>query len=454
MGKFRQFWMRGCLSAICAGVAAPAMAQTADAGLLGDVGGVRTDLGRYGVTLGFADAENLLGNVAGGVKQGATLQGVTTGTLEVDTGKAFGLPGGTFHITALQLHGQMLSGPYLDDLQAANGNEGEDGTRLWEMWYDQTFDFSRADVKIGQQSIDNEFMVSRYSGLFVNTMAGWPLIPSDDLYGGGPAYPLASLGARAQFKPADNATILAGVFDDNPGGGGFGDDAQALDRAGARFNLSTGALFIAEVQYSVNEPAVGQTVGSGTAPSNGLPGTYKIGLWYDTGAFPDQRFSTDGLSLSNPASNGNPIGHDGNYSLYGVVDQTIWQSADDVQTLNIFGRIMGAPDNRNLIDFSVNGGVTFGAPLPGRDNDQAGIDFGLGRVGARAAGLDRDGNVAVQSTEELIELTYQAQATPWLTVQPDVQYVIHPGAGVLDPGDARRLLRNDVVIGARTNVMF
>jgi porin len=422
--------------------------------LLGTIGGLRTVLGDYGVTLDINDSENLLGNTLGGVKQGATMQGVTTGTLEIDTGKAFGFPGGTFHISALQIHGQPLSGPYLDNLQAANGNEAEDATRLWEMWYDQAFDYNRADIKIGQQSIDNEFMVSQYSGLFVNTMAGWPLIPSDDLYGGGPAYPLSSLGVRLQFKPTDNETILGGVFDDNPGGGAFSDDAQFLDRNGALFNLNTGALFIAEFQYAVNQPAVGDMVQNANQ-SSGLPGIYKLGFWYDTAFFPDQRFGTDGLSLANPASNGNPEMHRGNYSIYGVVDQTIWQSsADSARNLNIFARIMGAPDNQNLIDFSFNGGVTLAAPLPGRDNDQVGIDFGLGKVSNRAADLDRDQGITAQGTEELIEVTYQAQATPWLILQPDFQYIVNPGAGVPDPNDPAHNLRNEFVAGIRAITTF
>ncbi|EGO93204.1 carbohydrate porin, partial [Acidiphilium sp. PM] len=183
-------------------------------------------------------------------RRNATHQNNLTGTLEIDTGKAFGLQGGTFHVSGLQIHGQSLSGPYLDNRQAANGNEAEDTTRLWELWYDQAFLGGKFDIKVGQQSIDNEFMVSQYSSLFVNTMAGWPLIPSDDLYGGGPAYPLASLGVRVQAKSTDNITVLAGVFDDNPGGGAFDDDAQELDKNGAKFNLNTGALFIVELQYA------------------------------------------------------------------------------------------------------------------------------------------------------------------------------------------------------------
>lgn len=433
----------------------PASAQTANSGLLGDMGGLRTILGKEGVSLGITDSENLLANVSGGVKQGATMQGVTTATLDVDTGKALGLQGGALHASALQIHGQNLSPSYLDNLQTANGNEADDTTRLWELWYDQSFDYSRADVKIGQQSIDNEFLVSQYSGLFVNTMAGWPLVPSDDLFGGGPAYPLSSLGIRGQFKPADNENILAGVFNDNPGGGAFSDDAQALDHNGARFNLNTGALFIAEFQYAVNQPAVGDMVQANQPPPSGLPGTYKIGFWYDTGSFPDQALGTDGLSLADPNSNGNPIMHHGNYSLYAVMDQTVWQSsADSSRTLNIFARIMGAPDDQNLIDFSFNGGVTLAAPFPGRDNDQVGIDFGLGKVSGRTASLDRDEGVTVQGTEGLIELTYQAQVTPRLILQPDLQYVVNPGGGVLDPADPTHNLRNELVVGTRAVVTF
>jgi porin len=272
-------------------------------------------------------------------------------------------------------------------------------------------------------------------------MAGWPMIPSVDLYGGAPAYPLSSLGARLQVKPTDNQTILAGVFDDNPGGGAFSDDAQMLDNHGTNFNLNTGALWIAEYQYSL--------------PGNFLPGTYKLGGWYDSGHYPDQRYGTDGLSLANPASNGNAIMHRGNYGIYIVADQTVWKSStNSARTLNLFGRVMGAPDTQNEIDFSFNGGVTMTAPLPGRDNDQAGIDFGLARVSSRAAALDRDSGLPARGTEELLEFTYDAQVTPWLMVQPDIQYIVSPGGGILDPNNPTHKLDNELVIGLREVTTF
>ena len=416
--------------------------------LLGDIGGLRTTLGDYGITLGLQDTETLLGNVSGGLKQGSTLQGVTTATLQIDTQEAFGLSGGTIKVSTLQIHGQSFSPYYLDDLQTANGTEAEDATRLWELWYDQVFANGTFDIKLGQQSIDQEFMVSKYSALFVNTAAGWPILPSADLYaGGGPAYPLSSLGVRGLTRPTSNLTILAGVFDDNPAGGAFADDPQSADAGGVRFNLNTGALFIAEVQLAVGAIA-------------GLPGIYKLGFWYDTGSFPDQAVDNQGSSLADPEGDGIPKMHKGNYSAYGVVDQTIWKPKGSARSLNVFARLMGAPADQNLISFGLNAGLTLTDPFPGRPNDSAGIDLGIAKVSGRAANLDRadalfsGGFVPVRGTEKLIELTYQAQVTPWLQIQPDAQFVLNPGAGVMNPDDPTTRLHNEVVVGVRTNINF
>jgi porin len=418
------------------------------ANLLGDMGELRTALGQHGITLDVTDVENLLGVVVGGVNPGVTLQGLTTGTLQIDTDKAFGLPGGTFNVSAFQIHGRNLSPVYLDTLQTASSTEAENSTRLWELWYDQALAKGGFDLKVGQQSLDQEFIISKYSGLFINTMAGWPLVPSVDLYAGGPAYPLSSLGVRGQAKPTSNVTVLAGVFDDNAPGGPFNNDPQSLDAGGVRFNLNTGALIIAELQVA-------------TSVVRGLPGTYKLGFWYDTGTFPDQQFDNHGLSLANPASDGVPAMHRDNYSPYGVIDQTLWQpSSNSSRSVNGFLRLMGAPGDRNLVDFFANGGFTLSDPLPGRDNDSVGIDLGIGHVSGSAANLDREQAffsgmfVPVRGTETLLELTYQAQVNPWWVIQPDFQYVFNPGGGILNPTNPGQLVGNAAVLGVRTTVTF
>ncbi|MBV8629100.1 MAG: carbohydrate porin, partial [Paraburkholderia sp.] len=259
--------------------------------LFGDMGGLRPWLGNYGVTLGLQETSEYMNNLSGGTARGGAYQGLTEFSLGVDTQKAFGLPGGIFNVSGLQIHGTSLTTRNLQTLQFASGIEADSTTRLWELWYQQSLVGGKVDVKIGQQSLDQEFMVSQYAGAFMNATFGWNVLPSTDLPAGGPAYPLSSLGVRVRAQPSDAVTVLAGVFDGNPAGNGTG-DPQKLNAHGTNFNLSNGALIIGEVQYAINQPPANP---SDPKPS-GLPGTYKLGFWYNTEDFPDQGFDNTGLS--------------------------------------------------------------------------------------------------------------------------------------------------------------
>ncbi len=474
---------QGVLGAAALSAAAlllPAAAQAQDAGdaaaagqpgflaglwtqstLLGDMGGLRSTLGRYGITLGLQETSEVLGNVSGGTRQGAEYDGLTTLTLDADLQKALGWTGGTFHLSALQIHGRNLSADDLDTLQAASGIEAKDSTRLWELWYQQALPGGKADVRVGQQSIDQEFMVSAYSSLFMNAAMGWPVLPAADLYAGGPAYPLSAPGIRLHVQATDSVSVLAGVFDDNPPGGPFAADSElrGAERAGVKFNLDNGALFIGELQYAVNQPASGAGA-SDPAPS-GLPGTYKLGVWYDTAAFPDQQDDSNGLSLASPNSNGIPAARGGNFSVYALADQMVWRAGGkDPQAVGLFARVMGAPSDRNLVSASFDAGVSLKAPLPGRDNDTFGIGYGMAEISSAARALDREeaaaaGNTSpIGSSEQFIEVTYQIQLAPWWQLQPDFQYVFNPGGGVVDPDNPARTVGNEAILGLRTNITF
>jgi porin len=428
------------------------------ANLLGDMGGLRPILQRAGIALNLQETSEVLGNVTGGIHTGADYEGLTTAGLTLDTDKAFGWAGGTFNVSALQIHGRNLSADNLYNLQTASGIEANRATRLWELWYQQAFLDGKADIKIGQQSLDQEFLVSPSSNLFVNTMMGWPMVPSADLYAGGPAYPLSSPGIRLRVQPDDTWTILGGVFDDNPPGGPFADDSQlrGAEASGTRFNLGTGALWIGELQYAANQNPLKDCNNLGC----GLPGTYKLGAWYDTAGFPDQRFDNTGLSLANPASSGIPRTDRGNFSIYGVVDQMVWRQSSGPRSVNFFVRAMGAPPDRNLIDFSINAGATLKAPFPGRDNDTFGIGYGWAHVSGSASALDGDqarftGTAfPVRSSEHFIEVTYQFQAAPWWQLQPDFQYVINPGGGIQNPQDTTQVIGDEAIFGLRTTITF
>ena len=185
--------------------------------LLGDIWGLRSLLAQYGISLALSETSEVLGNLTGGVHRGAEYDGLTQMALQLDTQQAFGWYGGTFRASALQIHGRNLSADNLFTLQTASGIEAEPGARLWELWYQQKFlEEDRADVRIGQMSLDQEFMVTQNGLYFVNTMFGWPMVPSADLPGGGPAYPLSALGVRLRVRPTELGDRVGGGHEWKP----------------------------------------------------------------------------------------------------------------------------------------------------------------------------------------------------------------------------------------------
>ncbi len=428
--------------------------------LFGDLWGFRTLLSRFGMSLSLQETSEVLGNATGGTQQGATYDGLTQAVLQLDTARAFGLPGGLLNVSGLNVHGINLSLENLSSLQTASGIEAEDGFRFWEIWYDQKFyddsGVSRLDLKLGQQSLDQEFMDSSNAAYFVNTMFGWPMLPSADLPGGGPAYPLSDLGARLQWKPTDSVKILAGVFNGAPNPNA-GADSQMDDPYGLSFPLNGGVLAIAEIQYSF--PSLGDMVYS---DKPALSGTYRLGAWYNTENFADERYDDQGLSLADPNSDGNPQNHMGDYSIYAVGDQMIWRSEKDPnRTLSLFARAMWAPADRNYIDFSANFGFVLKDPFAYRTDDIFGLGMGYAHVSPAVAGLASDaggfnpGTFNPQpSGETFIEATYQYFVFPWFQLQPDLQYVFNPAGGIENPNAPGHLIQNEFVLGTRAILQF
>jgi porin len=427
--------------------------------LLGNMGGLRPLLSQYGMSLALQETSEVLGNLSGGSHTGFDYDGLTTMLLQLDTKRAFGWYGGTFNVSALQYHGRNLSADNLQTLQPASGIEADRATRLWELWYDQKLlDEDRLDIKIGQQSLDQEFIVSQNALLFVNTMFGWPMVPSADLPGGGPAYPLSALGVRARWRPIDPLTFLAGVYNGSPvARNASSPDSQVANPSGTSFPLDSGQLVFAEMQYAY--PSLGSMLYAGQ--NEPLARVYKLGFWYDTEHFDDLRFDNMGLSLANPLSTGVPQQHRGDFSIYAVADQIIWVDPHEGdRTISLFAHAMGTPQtDRNLVDFSLNFGMTFHEPFLHRDDDTFGIGVGFAQVSPRAAGLDQDAQFYTgtytpnRTSETFVEVTYQYAVAPWLQLQPDFQYVFNPGGGLATPSGSSRV-KDEAVLGVRTNILF
>jgi porin len=263
---------------------------------------------------------------------------------------------------------------------------------------------------------------------------------------GGPNYPLATPFVRVQYNATDNITLLGGVYNGDPAPPGTG-DPQIRDRNGTAFRLDDHTLAIGEIQYQPDPDA-----------SPNLPTIYRLGGWYSSSSFADQRFDTMGGLLASPTSNGIPQPHTGDWALYGTIDQTIWRrSGTKDQGIGVFLQVMGGPSDRNISNFFAAAGMNWLAPFPDRPNDIFGFAVSYLGISPAARALSRDlvtfgyGVASYASNETVLELTYQAPITNWLTLQPDIQYVINPNAGI--PGTfSIHPLPNALAIGTRLTI--
>jgi porin len=225
--------------------------------------------------------------------------------------------------------------------------------------------------------------------------------------------------------------LVGAVYTADPAPPGTG-DPQLRDRHGTAFRLNDNTLSFAELSYS---PAV--------LLEFGQPGTYKLGLWFDSGR------------------SGDPAGNSGSgYAVYAIVDQMLWKKPHtDAQGIGLFVEVMHAPDNRNLSDLFIEGGLNWKGIIPGRSHDIAGLAVAHAGIGA-AAIADSEALVAAgvagmpfEPGETVIEATYRARLMPWLKLQPDLQYVVNPGAGI--PTAQNPLpLKNALIFGVRLTINF
>ncbi|WP_245426611.1 carbohydrate porin [Phyllobacterium bourgognense] len=175
-------------------------------------------------------------------------------------------------------------------------------------------------------------------------------------------------------------------------------------------------------------------------------------------------FSTasNGVSLANPLASVCPRRLSGDYAIYAIADQTLWQAPGSSDNdLNGFVRVAIAPEqDRNSITWYVDMGMTYKGLLPGRDNDTAGIGFAYAKLSNSVSNLAK-ADIALSGMsqpipdyEAVVEVTYQAQVTQWLAVQPFFQYIIHPGGNAADPNNPASAIGNAAVFGLRTAVTF
>jgi porin len=146
-----------------------------------------------------------------------------------------------------------------------------------------------------------------------------------------------------------------------------------------------------------------------------------------------------------------------------VFEQQIYRVPhSDDRGIGIFARVSGAPAERNLIDLYADGGVEFIGLSNARPDDKFGIAAGYAHVSKRAQALDADyrapvdQNWPIRSFEGLLTAVYQYQIRDGWTIQPNFQYIIHPGGGATLPSGPHPgiSLKNASVFGLRTTLKF
>jgi porin len=335
------------------------------------------------------------------------------------------------------------------NLQLVSSLEATPDTKLYALWLEQTLMDGRLTIRIGQEGANDQMMISQYGALFLNSSFGFPPLAAVDLPSGAPNYPLATPFVRAQFKATDAVTLSAAVFNGDPAPEGPG-DPQLRDRGGDAFRLNDHVFAVSEVWYSINQ---GDS-------ATGLPGTYKLGAWYHSGHFADQLIDTSGLSLANPASTGVPRAHSTGFAAYIMGDQMIWQQdTDKGRGIGVFLQVMGAPGQFNLSNVFFMAGMNWTGPFASRPNDTLGLGVSyLGispakrRFGSDVIAFTGSGS-PFATNETVLEATYQFQLAPWLTLQPDLQVVLNPGAGIPSASSVTPL-NNDLIAGVRTGIVF
>ena len=404
--------------------------------LTGDWGGVRTDLERSGVDLELNYTTETAYNAAGGTKHAVryTDQWAFSGSFDLD--RLLGLHDAEFKLTITDRNGRNLSDDaHLGTLQQIQEVFGRGQTwRLTQFWYDQKYFSGQLDWKIGRLTVGEDF--AAFSCEFQNlTFCGSQPgnIVGDYWFN----WPVSQWASRLRYNIDDGAGYFqVGAYQVNPGF--LEDDADAVLPGNP--SGTTGVLIPVELAWS---PQVGQ---------DRLPGSYKIGVWYDTSTANDVFEDING----DPAVlTGLPFGRrHGRYGAYVNLEQQVMRfDADDPSRgLSLFLNATVADQRTATIDNQVALGVIRKGAFDLRPNDEIALAVGRTHVNSRVADGERLvngaglGPVDVQDSEYAMELYYGLQATDWLMARPNLQFVSDPG------GTSHN--KDVLVIGLKTSIDF
>lgn len=368
--------------------------------LLGDPAGVRADLDAHGLSWTLAYTGEVISNASGGVQRDVAVDHLLDWVIDADFGKMLGWTGGSARLNPMLLAGDGLVGDTGDLTRVSNIN-GRGGVRIFEFWLQQGAFDGALSLRAGVLAADQEFAITSAGQLYYNSVFGGPVFMTANF--AWPIYPVGAPGLRLRVDPAAGFYVQAAVYDGDPG-------SERFNRSGlrVRWNHSEGVFSIVE---------------GGWTSGGERPGSLKAGAFYHTADFP--RYDTGGTGS----------GLAGGYAL---AEQCLAKGID------AFLRVGVSQEDRSVVALGADGGFNFTGLLPGRARDVLGLGLIYARLGKGFVAARPD--PGPWGYESVFEATYKVVVTPAWSLQPDLQYVMHPG------GSGQ--IHNALVLGLRVDLTF
>jgi porin len=406
--------------------------------LLGDLGGVRTDLENHGIYLRLNATAEFAGNVSGGIKQGATSANQVAFLADIDWQRLAGVTGLSTHIIIVNRSGgndSHLFGDNVSPVQEIYGAGGGVAAHLVSAYAEETLFDRRLDIALGWMNVENDFASSPlYCNYMNNALCGDPkALPGGDI--GHSAFPDAVWAGRVRIRPVPDIYITTGIYDVNQ------DLYSNADRSGFEFGVprSSGVYVPVQIGY---EPKLG---------NDRLPGHYVAGFGYDSSRFKS-------FSSALPAGSGPPASsHDGNTQFWLLADQMLVRNGNGDQDgiIALAGFVHNNADNSPYANQYFAGLLDRGF-WRARPQDAVGLLFSyiemsgaLGKVQAAESELGipiSNAATGIQTHEMILEANYNIHVYRGVDFRPEFEYVIRP--------NAQSTIRNAAVLGFKLNVEF
>lgn len=353
---------------------------------------------------------DLLHNSKGGINAGSAY--LEDAGLSVDMGldALFGEFDARAFVYLLWNNGVTFSDRYSGDLQAVSNIDAPQALRIFELWYQQPLT-DALSLRVGLYDLNSEFDAIGTAGLFINSSHGIGADYGQSGQAGPSIFPVTSLAARLDWQASEAVELRYAILDGVPG------DPTDPSRTAIEFKDGEGVLHALEYNHA-------------------LPGGMRLGVggWLYSGSF----------DLIANAGATAPRQDDGNSGLYGFVDLPVLAPAAGGRELAAFIRYGIANDRINALDSYLGAGAVVTGLLASRPEDQLGLAVASARIGEPFKRMAVAQGSYATDHETTIELTYRARINKILWLQPDIQYVINPGA------DSR--LDNALVVGLRIEI--